>query len=299
MLFGERNYIIHAEYDKFCLLFSSITERMVLMKKDSHKTKQQTWKEHLPDRFTCTIFCITFLLFIASIVFAIIARNTAEVSRMIFNAFSCFIMLVLILLPVFAKKFFQIKIPKTFQIIYVMFAFCGTVLGDVINFFDKFKHWDSLLHFFSGILLALLGFVLINTLNKADSVSMHLSPIFVAVSVLCFAIAIGAVWEIIEYTFDDLFGTNAQTFLASTTGSVADANAVPLVGHEALADTMWDLILDAAGAVIVAVFGFIQLKHEKKGIVTASFHLHDDDGQPAETETTNNSKKETAPSGKI
>lgn len=36
-------------------------------------------------------------------------------------------------------------------------------------------------------------------------------------------------------------------------------------------DTMWDLILDAAGAVIVAISGFFQLRHEKKGIVTAAF----------------------------
>ena len=28
------------------------------------------------------------------------------------------------------------------------------------------------------------------------------------------------------------------------------------VGHEALKDTMWDLMLDAAGAIIVAVYGF-------------------------------------------
>ena len=160
-------------------------------------------------------------------------------------------------------------------------------MGDVVNFFDKFKYWDSLLHFFSGVLLACLGFVLINTLNKADSVSLQLSPIFVAVSVLCFAIAIGAIWEILEYTCDDIFGTSTQTYLESTSGSVGGDDAVPLVGHEALKDTMWDLILDTAGAVIVAISGFLQLKHEKKGIVTAAFEIEKASKHSEDTEEEN------------
>ena len=158
------------------------------------------------------------------------------------------------------------------QLVYVVFAFCGIVLGDVINFFDRFKYWDAILHFISGVLLASLGFILINTLNKADSVSLRISPIYVAVSVFCFAVTGGVIWEIVEYCFDDLFGTNMQTYLDSTTGSLVDENAVYLVGHEALKDTMWDLMLDAAGGLIVAVYGFIELKHEKK-MTTAAFEF--------------------------
>ena len=82
---------------------------------------------------------------------------------------------------------------------------------------------------------------------------------------------ISVTYVLSHYTFDDLFGTSTQTYLESTGGSVGGADAVPLVGHEALKDTMWDLILDAAGAVIVAISGFFQLRHEKKGIVTAAF----------------------------
>lgn len=135
------------------------------------------------------------------------------------------------------------------------------------------------------MLLASLGFILINTLNKADSVSLRISPVYVAVSVVCFAVTGGVLWEIVEYCFDDLFGTNMQTYLDSTTGSLVDENAVYLVGHEALKDTMWDLMLDAAGAIIVAVYGFIELKHEKKGMTTAAFEFENDpEKEPAESE---------------
>ena len=76
-----------------------------------------------------------------------------------------------------------------------------------------------------------------------------------------------------------------QTYLDSTTGSLVDENAVYLVGHEALKDTMWDLMLDAAGAIIVAVYGFIELKQEKKGMTTAAFEFENDpEKEPAESE---------------
>lgn len=229
------------------------------------------FRQNRPAKFIRVIFWITLLMFVSSIVSIWLNDDQQVKSRMVFNAVSCFFMLVLLVLPVFVKKFFNIRIPHVILVIYVIFAFSGIILGDVINFFDKFKYWDSLLHFSSGILLASLGFILINTLNKADSVSLRLSPIFVSVSVFCFALALGAIWEIIEYACDDLFGTSMQTFLSSTGGSVADENAVYLVGHEALKDTMWDLILDAGGALIIAVYGYIQLIHEKKGLATGAF----------------------------
>lgn len=233
-------------------------------------------RAYTPDRFQQTIFWITLALFVSNVLGAVFADEQQDASRFIFSAFSCFGMLVVIALPVLATRFFRVKIPRMIQLVYVVFAFCGIVLGDVINFFDRFKYWDAILHFISGVLLASLGFILINTLNKADSVSLRISPIYVAVSVFCFTVTGGVIWEIVEYCFDDLFGTNMQTYLDSTTGSLVDENAVYLVGHEALKDTMWDLMLDAAGGLIVAVYGFFELKHEKKGMTTAAFEFEEE-----------------------
>ena len=64
-----------------------------------------------------------------------------------------------------------------------------------------------------------------------------------------------------------------------------DENAVYLVGHEALKDTMWDLMLDAAGGLIVAVYGFFELKHEKNGMTTAAFEFEEEpEKAPSEAE---------------
>ena len=140
-------------------------------------------RAYTPDRFQQTIFWITLALFVSNVLSAVFADEQQDASRFIFSAFSCFGMLVVIALPVLATRFFKVKIPRMIQLVYVVFAFCGIVLGDVINFFDRFKYWDAILHFISGVLLASLGFILINTLNNDEYVSLRISPIYVYVSV--------------------------------------------------------------------------------------------------------------------
>ena len=75
------------------------------MKKNSEKP-QYLLKEHMPDAFTRIIFLITLLLFVSSLIFAAISEEPAQISRMVFNAVSCFFMLLLLILPVFVRKFF-------------------------------------------------------------------------------------------------------------------------------------------------------------------------------------------------
>jgi len=60
----------------------------------------------MPDAFTRIIFLITLLLFVSSLIFAAISEEPAQISRMVFNAVSCFFMLLLLILPVFVRKFF-------------------------------------------------------------------------------------------------------------------------------------------------------------------------------------------------
>jgi len=40
-------------------------------------------------------------------------------------------------------------------------------------------------------------------------------------------------------------------------------DGIPLVGHEALVDTIKDLFVDALGALITAGIGYVSLKHQK------------------------------------
>lgn len=60
----------------------------------------------------------------------------------------------------------------------------------------------------------------------------------------------------IEYTFDGILGLNMQKFI-TTEGQV-------LMGHNALSDTMKDLIIDAAGAAIASIVGYISILNDRK-----------------------------------
>jgi len=61
----------------------------------------------------------------------------------------------------------------------------------------------------------------------------------------CFAMTIGALWEVFEFGMDQMFGMNMQK-----TG---------------LDDTMGDLIVNTLGAAIGAASGFAYLKGQARG----------------------------------
>ncbi|MPN18700.1 hypothetical protein SDC9_166063 [bioreactor metagenome] len=104
-------------------------------------------------------------------------------------------------------------------------------------------------------MLGALGFSFVSLLNQSEKVPMNLSPLFVAIFAFCFAVTLGVVWEIYEFTFDGILGLNMQKFMLE--------NGTQLIGRAALADTMKDLIVDAAGALVVSIIGYISMKKQK------------------------------------
>ena len=218
------------------------------------------------DRFSLVILIIVALLFAASVIFIFLSEDEAQKGRNAFNALQCLWMLLCMGVPYFIRRRFMVQIPRLMQVIYVVFCFAGIMLGDFFNFFDKVPHWDSYLHTMSGVLLGALGFILVNTLNHVKSASVRLSPLFVCAAAVSFAVTVGTVWELIEYSIDGLFGSNMQQFLATSGGTLVQAGDVPLEGHAALTDTMKDLALDLAGSLVISVVGYFELRHEKKGI---------------------------------
>ncbi|MGM9972075.1 MAG: hypothetical protein ACI35W_06670 [Anaeroplasmataceae bacterium] len=218
-------------------------------------------------KFSTVILVLCILSLIADIVSIFLVKDVASKSRLIFMILQTVIMIVLIFLPNILNKVIHIKIPAIMEIIYVVFCFGAIILGDVLDFYARFKWWDSILHGASGVLLGILGYAIINTFNNIDGDKIKFSPLFVSIWVVCFALAVGSVWELIEYSVDGLFGLNSQQYL-ETTGTLD--KGIPLVGHAALRDTMKDLALDLAGALIISIIGFFDLKKQKQGFATIS-----------------------------
>lgn len=164
----------------------------------------------------------------------------------------CLLGLVVLSLPSMVSRKWNFAIPNFIYIMYYIFLYAAIFLGEVLDFYYLVPHWDIILHFFSGAMLGALGFILVSWLNDSEAVHVTLSPAFVALFAFCFALTCGAVWEIYEFVFDGLLGLNMQKFIT--------AEGVVLSGHEALADTMEDIIVDASAAVLISVIGYVRLK---------------------------------------
>lgn len=158
-------------------------------------------------------------------------------------------------LPGLLERRIHLHIPSAMLIAYAVFLFCAIYLGEVRRFYYLVPHWDTVLHTFSGAALGSLGFSIANLLNKSEVVDFSLSPVFVSLFAFCFALSLGAMWEIYEFSMDSLLHTNMQKY--------ALESGEQLIGQAAVADTMKDLVVDAIGAFVMSLLGYISLKYKK------------------------------------
>ena len=128
-------------------------------------------------------------------------------------------------------------------------------MGEVRNFYYLVPQWDDILHCISSIMNGLFGFMVVTILNHDKKVRMNLSPFFLALFAFSFSVAVGAVWEIYEFSADEFLGFNMQKFMLK--------DGTKLLGHDAVTDTMIDIIVDCCGAFIATVIGYFSIKNKK------------------------------------
>ena len=116
-------------------------------------------------------------------------------------------------------------------------------------------------HAISGVMMSIVAFWLINVCLNEHSKFVYFNKLFLFFFVLMFSVGMGALWEILEFVCDSVTGANSQQYMDSTTGLIVTSEDIPLCGHEALLDTMWDMILNFIGSLAVAVYTVI--RHEK------------------------------------
>lgn len=133
-------------------------------------------------------------------------------------------------------------IPVEFHITAVVFMTASLYLGEVHSFYQRFWWWDILLHVSAGLLMGMTGFLLVYLLNERREAGLHMRPGFVALFAFAFAVTIGTVWEIFEFAMDQVLGLDMQK---------------PMLGDiSGLTDTMWDMIVNAGGALFVSLVGW-------------------------------------------
>ena len=197
------------------------------------------------DKFNYYLTRVIRLLLISSFVLGIYNQRWMAV-------FVSFLTFVMTFIPQIVQKKYRINLPGEFQVIIVLFIYAGIYLGEVRDFYHRFWWWDSMLHAFSGVALGFAGFLILYSLYKTER--LHARPLLIVVFTFFFSLGLGATWEIFEFGMDSIFGLDMQKArnLEETYGYFDTRLGV--------LDTMYDLILDAIGALVASISGYIYLK---------------------------------------
>ena len=147
-------------------------------------------------------------------------------------------------MPTIVSRNYRIRLPIEVDFIVTLLLYLHFVLGEYDHFYIKFSWWDLLLHGGNSIILGFLGFILAYSLMLTSKISTK--PILASLFALSFAVFIGVLWEIFEFSMDYFFGFTMQ--------------------KSGLVDTMTDLMMDVAGGAVVSGAGFFYMKKKKEGL---------------------------------
>lgn len=208
------------------------------------------------------------------------------------NVFLCGLTLVLFVLPVIVEKKMNLEVPDALQIIILLFIYSAEILGEINEFYIVIPHWDTILHTLNGFLCAAVGFSTIDILNQKEFFHATMSPIFVALVAFCFSMTIGVMWEFFEFGADQFLRYDMQKDVI--TKSISTVKLDPEGKNKAVIvdniektiietvdkdgkkeeiiieggyldlginDTMQDLIVNFAGAVVFSILGLLYIKN--------------------------------------
>ncbi|MFX0546263.1 hypothetical protein ACEWPL_012035 [Roseovarius sp. S1116L3] len=162
--------------------------------------------------------------------------------------FVALVTFALTVLPYRFAQLFGLELPRSVLSAIVIFIFATLFLGELANFYERFWWWDLVLHFFSALSIAAMAFLMIFMLFEGDRYAAP--PWALALLSAAVALAIGTLWEVLEYGLDQLFGLNMQ--------------------KSGLDDTMTDLLIDLTGSGLGALSGYLFLKGRQSGGIGAA-----------------------------
>ncbi|KZN24661.1 hypothetical protein A4G99_09950 [Haladaptatus sp. R4] len=175
---------------------------------------------------------VRFLQFaIASVAF--VGLVTRNVGVLINGSFA----LGVTFLPGVLKRDYRLSLSPTLTLWITVAVFLHAI--GMLGLYDEVWWWDHLTHLLSATLVAGVGYATARAFDE-HSDAVYFPPRFMFVYALLFTLAAGVIWEVLEFT---------------ARASAGFIGVKPVLIQYGLSDTILDLIFDAAGAVLVALFG--------------------------------------------
>lgn len=191
-------------------------------------------------------------LLAASAITALIFANWSKM-------FITLVTLVLAVLPVVGQRWADMHAPRGFIASAVFFIVATIFLGEVRDFYERFAWWDMFLHTGSAVGFGMIGTVLV--LFLVEDAGVAPKAWLAALLSFSFAVSIGAIWELFEFSIDQILETSMQ--------------------RSGLVDTMSDMALNCLGGLIGAIAGWSYIRGARNGPLSraiASFVERNKDG---------------------
>ena len=154
--------------------------------------------------------------------------------------------LLVTFLPAIFARVFKTELPASFEIITLLFVYGILYVGEVRGIYEQFWIVGFLLRLLASVIFGFVGLAVAYALYKQEKVRGP--PVAIAFFAFCFAVSVGALWEVFEFVLDNTLGFRLQK------GGF---------------DIMKDLISYFVGASIVAIAGYVYLKRGRINLISA------------------------------
>lgn len=188
---------------------------------------------------------INILLIIISLFINTICLILTLLGKYNSNILICFSFYVLVFIPFILRKM-KLNITEIIELMYLLFLILASLFGSILHFYGLIYWFDSFTHYISGILTALLGFMILIGFDKYNEKDYLFNIIYI----ILFSLAVAALWEIFEFTADNLLNGDAQRVLET-----------------GVTDTMKDIICAFMGSVLISFCYLYEYKENKKMLV--------------------------------
>ena len=122
-------------------------------------------------------------------------------------AFSAFVAACISFIPVFSKRY-NLKLPWVFEFLIALMLVLHIVGGEYYNFYKLSYVFSPIMHFLGTGIIALFAYMIVYALKLSKHIKV--SFLMIGIFTLAFALAIGTLWEVCEFTADKYLGTNSQ-----------------------------------------------------------------------------------------
>jgi len=195
------------------------------------------------------IYTLGMALAIVALIYSILGGSLSTVGQGEKSiALFTFIIVLYVLVSsigIFCRLALKLKFPMYLDLYIIVLAFFAIIGGNGFHLYSRVPGADKIMHFIAGPAFVMFGYSVALMLYPKERRKHH--PVFLfALFAFCFSLAVGYVWEMMEFGLDTFLGTNTQRW--------ADQPSTSYFRGSGLIDTMMDMFVHLIGAIPAAIF---------------------------------------------